>query len=50
MDTHTADVPKDAIDVDGEDEEADKPRKGFEVLSSAPVYHAFYGTAPSQSS
>ena len=48
--THTPDVPKDAIEVDGEDEETDKPWKRFEVLPSAPVDHAFYNTAPAQPS
>ncbi len=50
--THSPDVPKDAIEVDGEDEaeETDKPWKRFEVLPSAPVDHAFYNTAPAQPS
>ncbi|KAI1796055.1 hypothetical protein LXA43DRAFT_1160458 [Ganoderma leucocontextum] len=49
---HSPDVPKDAIEVDGEDEaeETDKPWKRFEVLPTAPVDHAFYNTAPAQPS
>ena len=47
------DVPKDVIEVDGEDEteeESDKPWKRFEVLPAAPADHAFYNTTPAQPS
>ncbi|EJF62287.1 hypothetical protein DICSQDRAFT_104652 [Dichomitus squalens LYAD-421 SS1] len=50
---HSPDVPKDAIEVDGEDESeegSEKPWKRFEVLPSAPADHAFYNTSPAQPS
>lgn len=49
--SHSPDVPKEAIEVDGEEEEeAEKPWKRFEVLASAPADHAFYNTTPGQPS
>ena len=50
---HTPDVPKEAAGDEGDDAdegEGSAPWKRFEVLPSAPVDHAYYGTAPAQPS